>query len=256
MKNLFITITCLLLSINVLFAQHARFTSSGSIEFEKSSNMNALMKKMYGNQQGIMQQVIEQYQKTQPQFKVSKSTLIFNIDKTLFTPVAEQLISSSFTVPMADQPNTVYTDLSAHTSTVQKNISDANFLVKDSVRKIKWKITDETREIAGYPCRRANGLVLDSIYVVAFYTDKIAVSGGPESFNGLPGMILEVALPHENVTWIAKKVTDVQIPAATIVPPKKGKAMNNKQMSDFIKGLIGTRTDAVQANFIMKGYML
>jgi len=32
-----------------------------------------------------------------------------------------------------------------------------------------------------------------SIDVVAFYTDDIPVSGGPESFDGLTGMILQVA---------------------------------------------------------------
>src|SRR6185437_10397918 len=101
----------------------------------------------------------------------------------------------------------------------QKTIFDQPFLVKDSLRKIKWKITDENREIAGYNCRRANGLMMDSIYVVAFYTDKIPVSGGPESFSGLPGMILEVALPHENVIWRATKVTEAEIPQGAITPP-------------------------------------
>jgi GLPGLI family protein len=32
-----------------------------------------------------------------------------------------------------------------------------------------------------------------SINVVTSYTDDIPVSGGPESFNGLTGMILQVA---------------------------------------------------------------
>jgi len=256
MKTILITIACLLLSGHFLLAQQARFTSSGSIDFEKTSNMNALFKKLYGNMQGSIQQALEQYQKTQPQFKVVKSTLVFSNDKTLYTPIAESLISNTLNTPMSDQLNTVYTDLAANTTTLQKNISDAFFLVKDSVRKIKWKITDETRVIAGYPCRRANGLVLDSIYVVAFYTDKITVSGGPESFSGLPGMILEVALPHENVTWVAKKVTDVQIAPATITPPKKGKVVNNKQMYDFIKNLLGTRADAAQLSFLMKSYLL
>ncbi len=57
--------------------------------------------------------------------------------------------------------------------------------MQDSTRKITWKITDEMREIAGFSCRRANAIMLDSIYVVAFYTDQIPVSGGPESFSGL-----------------------------------------------------------------------
>jgi GLPGLI family protein len=74
--------------------------------------------------------------------------------------------------------------------------------------------------------------MLDSIYVVAFYTEEIPVSGGPESFCGLPGMILGVALPHENVTWFATKVTDMPIDDKALTPPKKGKAVNNKQLHD------------------------
>ncbi len=47
---------------------------------------------------------------------------------------------------------------------------------------------------------------MDSIYVVAFYTDEILTTGGPESFTGLPGMILGIAIPHEHVSWFATKV--------------------------------------------------
>jgi GLPGLI family protein len=47
---------------------------------------------------------------------------------------------------------------------------------------------------------------MDSIYVVAFYSDQIVVRGGPESFWGLPGMIMGVVLPHEYTTWYATKV--------------------------------------------------
>jgi GLPGLI family protein len=32
---------------------------------------------------------------------------------------------------------------------------------------------------------------MDSVFIVAFYTDQIVTSGGPESFNELPGMILD-----------------------------------------------------------------
>ena len=49
--------------------------------------------------------------------------------------------------------------------------------------------------------------MLDSIYIVAFFAEKKSVSGGPESFSGLPGMILELALPHDNIIWRATKVS-------------------------------------------------
>jgi len=92
--------------------------------------------------------------------------------------------------------------------------------------------------------------------VVAFYTDKIPVSGGPESFNGLPGMILEVAVPHEHVTWTATKITGGEVPPTTVVPPKKGKLVNNKQLYEFLKGLYGNRVDAAQLGTLMKSYLL
>ncbi|RYG04202.1 MAG: GLPGLI family protein, partial [Chitinophagaceae bacterium] len=101
------------------------------------------------------------------------------------------------------------------------------YLVKDTIRKINWKITDETREIAGYECRRANAIIMDSVYVVAYYANQIAVSGGPESFAGLPGMILGLALPHENITWFATKVTEVTVPEKELLPPTKGKPVDN-----------------------------
>ncbi len=122
---------------------------------------------------------------------------------------------------MLNQCNTIFTNIATKQTVDQKKVFDQAYLVKDSVTRIKWKITDETREIAGYTCRRANGIYLDSIYVVAFYTTRIPVAAGPESFNGLPGMILGVALPHENITWFATKVTEASIPQDAIVPPKK-----------------------------------
>lgn len=77
--------------------------------------------------------------------------------------------------------------------------------------------------------------MMDSIYIVAFYTDEIPVSGGPESFAGLPGMIQGVALQHEHITWFAKLVTPKALPAGTMIPPKKGKATDNKGLMATLK---------------------
>jgi len=258
MKTILITLAALLFTGNILFAQNTHFTTSGSIEFEKSINTFAIIKKLYGNDmEGFLQQAFDSYKKTQPQFRVLKSTLTFGDDKTLFTPVPPETTTGGFfNLQMTDQNNTIYSDLTTHTSTIQKLVFEQTFLVKDTIRKIKWKITDETRDVAGYPCRRANGLMMDSIYVVAFYTDKIPVSGGPESFSGLPGMILQVALPHENMAWVATKVTDNVIPAGTIAPPKKGKPVNDKQLFDTLQSVFKNKGNPAQINFVLKQYLL
>ncbi len=232
MKKILCTAICLLL-INASFAQNAHFITSGTIEFDKTANMYAVIgklldaiEKMDKNALVYFQRNFDQYKKTQPQFRTLKSTLTFDGDKTLYTPTGPEPVAAGIYTPMADNTNITYNDLTTHISTSQKPLFETTFVVKDTTLKINWKITDETQVIAGYTCRRANAIVLDSVYVVAFYTDKIPVTGGPECFTGLPGMILKLALPHENIIWTAIKITDTSVPP--IVAPKKGKLVDKK----------------------------
>lgn len=259
MRNILTHVAFLLaLSSQSVFAQTARFTTSGTIEFEKTVNTYALIKRgeITGkNTAGNERQLFEQYQTGHQQFKVFKSTLVFGNHQTLFTPIDSDYPISGFSMPMAAQTNTIYTDCNKGIMIAQKNVFGQKFLLTDSTRKIKWKLTDEVREIAGYPCRRANAIVMDSIYVVAFFTEKIHVPGGPESFGGLPGMILEVALPHENVTWQAVKITDAEPTAGAIAPPKGGKAINREGLIGVIKDA-GSSWTAKQLALLMKADLL
>lgn len=223
-----------------LSAQNIHFVKNGVIEFEKRSNMYALIKKRINkDNETYMNQAFDQYKKNNPQFKVAKSTLSFTSDKSLYKwPTVEETVNNNWlsTDVLADLKNTIATDFNQQTSTIQKSVYEDTYLVKDSLRKINWKITDETREIAGYECRRANAIIMDSVYVVAYYSNQIAVSGGPESFTGLPGMILGLALPHENVTWFATKVTEVAVPEKDLAPPTKGKPTDNKGLKAILLG--------------------
>jgi len=257
MKANYIVFTCLLFSCNILSAQNVRFTTSGSIIYEKTVDMFAIIKNVMDmNDNTFDVQIYEQYKKNQPQLKKMQSTLTFADNKTLFKPIVpEDAQAKPFDyIPSTGQFNTVYTDFSSTSSIVQKNVFEQTYLIKDTLRKIKWKLTDETREIAGYTCRRANGLVQDSIYVVAFYTDKIPISGGPESFAGLPGMILGLAIPHERINWFAIKVTDEPIAANAIEAPKKGKVVNDKQLFDTLKGVM--KNWGKEGSYFLKVFLL
>jgi GLPGLI family protein len=257
MKKKIILFVALLVHVASLSAQYAHFTSSGTIEFEKRINAYAVIQKIINNDNvAWMQPQFDYYKKNNPQFRVLSAKMIFSDHKTLYTPNETDLPQNSQLGdnPMLNQFNTIFNDLGTKSSTDQKKVFEQMYLVKDSSRRFRWKITDETREIAGYTCRRANGIYLDSIYVVAFYSTRIPVAGGPESFNGLPGMILGVALPHENITWFATKVTEGNIPQNEIVPPKKGKAINEKDLSKTLQ-------DAVESwgrygAMYLKGFML
>ncbi|MGB8193950.1 MAG: GLPGLI family protein, partial [Chitinophagaceae bacterium] len=206
------------------------------------------------NNELFLKEAFDKYQKDNPQFKVLKSTLSFANNKTLLVPEPPVATTGMFNdLPMIAQNNIVYTDLAVDSQVSQKKVFEQTFLLKDNASNIRWKITDEVREIAGYSCRRANGLIMDSIYVVAFYSNEILVSGGPESFTGLPGMILQVTLPHENVTWVAKRVLDMDVPASGIVPPQNGNTVDRKGLYSFLNNAAkdwGDRREATLKSFL------
>jgi GLPGLI family protein len=257
MKYILTIFTCLLFSGNSVHAQNVRFTTDGVITFEKSSNMFAIMKKQAEKEtSNYMQQAYDAYKKNQPQFRVLKSTLTFSKNKMLYAPQEPDVAAREFffTSPLSEQHNTTYTDFASGLFTTKKTVYEETFLVKDSIRNIKWKITNEMRTIAGYECRRANAIILDSLYVVAFYTDKIPLSGGPESFTGLPGMILGVALPHEHITWFAKTVTDKAVTSDELKVPAKGKPVNNKTLRETINSALKDWGDYAQS--ALKAFLL
>lgn len=132
--------------------------------------------------------------------------------------------------PFADN-NVVYNDYAASTTVSQKQIYEETYLVSDSLLRIKWKITADTRVIAGFECRKAIGILFDTVAVFAFYTDEIMVNGGPEGINGLPGMILGLGIPRLHTTWFATRVNALTlVDPKSIAPATKGKKSNRTVM--------------------------
>lgn len=222
MRSLIITVLVLLAGF-VAHAQNAIFLSQGRIEYEKRINLYAQLEDE--EDQGWK----DLMKKTMPQFKTTYFDLTFNGNKTLYQPGRENTDNNRMWQQPAED-NTIYTDLVTHMSTSRKNVYEQAFLIDDTARAIQWKITDEMRTIAGFECRRANALIMDSVYVVAFYTESILPSGGPESFTGLPGMIMGIAIPHEHITWFATKVYTETIPEASVKAPAKGKRISNENL--------------------------
>lgn len=123
----------------------------------------------------------------------------------------------------SEEENSWYFDHTTGKYNMQKNIYGSNFNVEDSIQHIEWKLSNENRMIAGFNCRKAVGKIMDSVYVFAFFTEEIMISGGPVSINGLPGMVLGLTIPRLYTSWIATKimVNDVNVTAIKPVTVKK-----------------------------------
>lgn len=214
MKRVFFGIGVMLLSIA---ANAQQFISKGKIIFERRINQ-------WANNDGSF---AEELRKSVPQFKSDIFSLAFDNGQSIYQAVGE-VKNNLFNETATD--NIVYSNFQKDEYIARKNIFEKTYLVKDSVPKIKWKIKDDFREIAGYNCRRATTLIFDSVFVVAFYTDEITLPGGPESFNGLPGTILGLVINRLHTTWYAARVELDQVNENTIVPPSEGEPATNKEV--------------------------
>src|SRR5690242_4615611 len=228
-----------LFSVTKTKAQNTIFLSNGRIEYERKMNLWAQLDDVEWLSED--ESAKEFFKKLNPQFKTTYFNLDFKGDKTLFEPGRDNPANNkTMGWDGPGETNTVFNDLAKSLTISQKNVYEEKFLLQDSIRKIQWKITDEKRIIAGFECHRANAIIMDSIYVVAFYTDAITTTGGPESFTGLPGMILGVALPREHITWFATKVYTENVTDANLIPPTKGKKVNNTELLKTLKDQMPT----------------
>jgi len=177
-----------------------QFISKGTIEFEVITNV----KKTMGNSFWA-----EQLKDQMPTFKTAYYNFTFADNKSFykFDRYDEKKAKVPEFLRRGEDENEWYSDFNTGQAYIQKNMFGSLLNLKDSITQIHWKITNESRIIAGFNCRKAIGKILDSVYVFAFYTDEITISGGPCTINGLPGMILGVTIPRLYASMIATKLT-------------------------------------------------
>lgn len=219
--------TCLFLTF-VLDAQAQQlFIPSGKISFEKKVNIQRSIAGF-----DLPDEAKEKMQK----YNISTWELYFNESASLYRQQKKQAEQTGnlfgFNI---ENTNELYADYHILKRILKKNIFNESFLLNDTIPRIDWKIMHDLREVAGYECRKAIGIIHDSVYVVAFYTDEILLKGGPEGFSGLPGMILGLAIPHYNTTWFATKIEPFLLPENTLKPPTAKKMDNDKELKKLME---------------------
>lgn len=206
-----------------------QFLSKGKIEFERKINVH---KQLDGEENS---EWYKEFISKQPKFYTTYFDLQFTGTKTVYKPGRETDPFRNWWLVGPSKENVVIADLETQLVNSQKKVFEDIYLLQDTIGKIEWKIGEEIRTIAGFECRKAVAIICDSVYVVAFYTDEIAVSGGPESFNGLPGMILGLAIPRLYTTWFATKVELIDPKPTDFNIPTKGKKITEQNLQRVLQ---------------------
>ena len=121
----------------------------------------------------------------------------------------------------------MYNNFETGKKTEQREIFDKKFIIDDSIRPLKWKMTGETKTILNHNCVKAtatqtssrmqmimdNGKmerkqVEDTSNIIAWFATDIPVSAGPAEYQGqLPGLILEMDVANGRQTFKAIEIS-------------------------------------------------
>jgi GLPGLI family protein len=187
-----------LLLTTVSTITNAQFIEKAAVEYEVKTNV----KKTMGSSAWA-----ENMKDKLPTFKTAYYQYTFDSSKSYYQfDRWENKESLPEFFRQSDEKINWACDYNAGTVHKKMDVFGSLFNIQDSLPVIRWKILNENRVIAGYNCKKAVGVIMDSVYVFAFYSDEIMITGGPCSLHGLPGLILGVTIPRLYTSWIATKV--------------------------------------------------
>lgn len=155
-----------------------------------------------------------------------------------------------FVMRMAGNNDVVYYNFEQAKRVDQRELFEREFLVEDSIMKLKWKLSDEKKTILNYISTKAvaerigtrnvvsmeNGemkrqQVADTSYITAWFTSEIPVPAGPTEYQGqLPGLILELSVNNGRTIYKAVEISP-KVNIASIKEPKGGKKLTSEEFN-------------------------
>jgi GLPGLI family protein len=170
-------------------------------------------------------------------YNVDEFVLTFNSDGSSFIP---KVAMTSSPADMLSTKNTVYSNHQTGDRMTMLDIMGNRVYIQDTINKIRWTMTDNTRKLAGYECKMAIYRKDDSTRLYAWYTEELVPSVGPETFSGLPGTILGLATEDGGVVYFAKSVEVVKVDEnAFKYDTGKTKVYNKKAFAEEISKQMG-----------------
>lgn len=267
-KIIFVLVFAIASSLG-LYAQEFQ----GMAIYESKTSTSDFKTRMQGNKDMTpdMQKMIEERMK-----KMFEKTFILNFDKSASIYKEEEKLDAPgqgvggmrMLASMTGGGGTFYKNVKDKSYTVDKDFMGKEFLVKDSLPNLKWKMESETRVIGGYNCFKATAVrpasktdfrnlrpkkeetatakpadakktsfmdemdMPKEVIITAWYTPEIPVNQGPENYWGLPGLILEVN-DGKTVILCSKVVLNSKV-KADIKAPTNGKVISQKEFDETV----------------------
>jgi GLPGLI family protein len=192
----------------------------------------------------------EQMKAMVPQFRTSKFELNFADDQSIYKvqeaepDITENTGGGRMVMRFGGTNSEYYKNFSTQKQVEKRELADKDYIIEDSLHHISWKLLDETKTILGYHCKKAAGKTERGSDLEAWYTEEIALSSGPETFNGLPGMILQVDI-NKGEFVITGLAIEKSADKKELKAPTQGKKISPQDFAAKQKELFGNQTGPV-----------
>lgn len=254
----FLLFTIVLLSLTSSFAQ----VKEGKLIFERKVNMYRMI-------------TDPEMRARIPEFRVDKFELLFNEQASMFKTIPDEDAPDPFANSGGGgerggmrfnfrMPETAtYTDISNQMQYESRSFFEKDFLIVDSLKPIQWKLSDETKTIAKFVCKKATAMIIPQQMnmrfggggrnrnnadtaapakpkeeeIVVWYTESIPLSIGPDAYAGLPGAILEVNTGNGTNVITAMEYT-AKYASKDLKQPNKGEKMNRAQFQENMRKIM------------------
>lgn len=239
----------------------------GTITYDRTSQMMMSFSAGPGGHEGMEQNI--------PRTRTDKFELVFANNQSIWRSAAQDdddagTFSSEggmqIRMVVAGNNDEVYHNFDNAQRVEKREVMEKNFLVADSIRPLKWKMTGEAKTILGHNCMKAtssriststrmnidNGVmerkeVTDTSVIVAWFASDIPVTTGPGEFQGqLPGAILEMDISNGRQVYKATGISEKADVALIKEPtgkkrltPDEFKKERDKMMEEMQKNMQG-----------------
>ncbi|MCZ6595661.1 MAG: GLPGLI family protein [Bacteroidetes bacterium] len=152
----------------------------------------------------------------------------------------------------------LYKNLTENRFANQNEMFSKQFLIKDIITNRQWKLEKETKNIGQYSCFKATytyerermrmrtsgtnadtdsaedeEVEMETITVTAWYTPQIPIKNGPGSYDGLPGLILEIS--DGELSILCSKIVLNPKNGLNIKEPNKGKIVTQAAYDEIME---------------------
>lgn len=202
----------------------------GTIVYSRTVQLQMAFRGGPGMPEGMAQSI--------PQSRTDKFELVFGNNQSIWRAVAQDEDDGGafnsegggmqIRMVVAGANDVVYHNFDNAQRVEKRELMDKNFIVADSIRPLKWKMTGETKSILNHNCMKAtatrintsmrmnmdNGVmerkeVQDTAVIVAWFASDIPVSTGPAEYQGqLPGAILEMDVSNGRQVFKAASISE------------------------------------------------